>query len=49
MFSILVEPIVHPNTAMRIHPIRNVEVLISEILGASITPKKRRVTNLDKT
>lgn len=45
MFSILVEPIIHPDTAMRIHPIRNVEVLISEILGASITPKKRRVTN----
>ncbi|MEO1374664.1 MAG: YqeG family HAD IIIA-type phosphatase [Cyanobacteria bacterium J06635_10] len=49
MFSILVEPIVHPNTAMRFHPIRNFEVLISEILGASITPKKRRVKNLDKT
>lgn len=49
MFSILVEPIVHPNTAMRYHPIRNFEVFISEILGASITPKKRRATNLDKT
>ncbi len=49
MFSILVEPIVHPDTAMRSHPIRNFEVFISEILGASITPKKRRVTNLNKT
>ncbi|MEM6403874.1 MAG: YqeG family HAD IIIA-type phosphatase [Cyanobacteria bacterium P01_D01_bin.116] len=48
MFSILVEPIVHPGTAMRFHPIRNIEVLISEILGASITPKKRRVTNVDE-
>ncbi len=49
MFSILVEPIVHPNTAIRYHPIRNIEVLISEVLGASITPKKRRITNIDKT
>ena len=49
MFSILVEPIVHPNTVMRSHPIRNLEVFISEFLGASITPKKRRVTNIDKT
>ena len=49
MFSILVEPMIHPNHAMRSHPIRNIEVFISEFLGASITPKKRRVTNLDKT
>ncbi|MEO0685151.1 MAG: YqeG family HAD IIIA-type phosphatase [Cyanobacteria bacterium J06649_11] len=48
MFSVLVEPIVHPNTVMRYHPIRNFEVLISEILGASITPKKDRFTNLDE-
>ncbi|MEB3215269.1 MAG: YqeG family HAD IIIA-type phosphatase [Nostocales cyanobacterium 94392] len=47
MFSVLVEPIIHPDAAMRSHPIRNFEVLISEILGASITPKKRRIKNLD--
>ncbi|NJL80737.1 MAG: YqeG family HAD IIIA-type phosphatase, partial [Richelia sp. SM2_1_7] len=47
MFSVLVEPIIHPDAAMRSHPIRNFEVLISEILGASINPKKRRVKNLD--
>ena len=49
MFSVLVEPIIHPDTVMRFHPIRNIEVVISEILGASITPKKRRVTNVNKT
>jgi HAD superfamily phosphatase (TIGR01668 family) len=41
MFTILVEPIIHPDfTAFRSHPIRNIEVWISEILGASITNKK---------
>ncbi|KHG42253.1 MULTISPECIES: YqeG family HAD IIIA-type phosphatase [Aphanizomenon] len=40
MFTILVEPIIHPDfTALRSHPIRNIEVWISEILGASITSK----------
>ncbi len=40
MFTILVEPITHPDfTAIRSHPIRNIEVWISEILGASITIK----------
>jgi HAD superfamily phosphatase (TIGR01668 family) len=48
MFTILVEPIVHPETALRSHPIRNFEVWVSEILGASITPKKRRFTKIDK-
>ncbi|SRR5579883_2244825 len=48
MFTILVEPIVHPETALRSHPIRNFEVWVSEILGASITPKKRRFTKVDK-
>lgn len=48
MFTILVEPIVHPEVALRSHPIRNFEVWISEILGASIAPKKQRFTNLDK-
>jgi uncharacterized protein len=43
MFTILVEPIVHADEALRSHPIRNFEVWISEILGASITPKKRKI------
>jgi uncharacterized protein len=43
MFTILVEPIVHPDAALRSHPIRNFEVWISEILGASITPKETKI------
>jgi uncharacterized protein len=39
MFTILVEPIIHPNAALRSHPIRNFEVWFSEILGASISHK----------
>ncbi len=43
MFTILVEPIIHADAALRSHPIRNFEVWISEILGASITPKKTKI------
>lgn len=43
MFTILVEPIIHADTALRTHPIRNFEVWVSEILGASITPKQKKV------
>ncbi|MEH2164910.1 MAG: YqeG family HAD IIIA-type phosphatase [Nostoc sp.] len=43
MFTILVEPIVHADAALRSHPVRNFEVWISEILGASITPKKSKI------
>ncbi|MFN6484002.1 MULTISPECIES: YqeG family HAD IIIA-type phosphatase [unclassified Nostoc] len=43
MFTILVEPIVHADAALRSHPVRNFEVWISEILGASITPKKKKI------
>lgn len=39
MFTILVEPIVHPDAALRSHPVRNFEVWFSEILGASINPE----------
>ncbi|MEM7724773.1 MAG: YqeG family HAD IIIA-type phosphatase [Cyanobacteria bacterium P01_A01_bin.45] len=42
MFTILVEPIVHPDTALRSHPIRNFEVWVSELLGASITAKNTK-------
>jgi uncharacterized protein len=48
MFTILVEPIVHADDVLRSHPIRNFEVWISEILGASITPKTQRFTKRDK-
>ncbi|MBD2690712.1 YqeG family HAD IIIA-type phosphatase [Anabaena catenula] len=43
MFTILVEPIVHSDTILRSHPIRNFEVWVSEILGASITPKHTKI------
>ncbi|YAF95876.1 MAG: YqeG family HAD IIIA-type phosphatase [Nodularia sp. CChRGM 3473] len=43
MFTILVEPIVHPDAVLRSHPIRNFEVWFSEILGASITPKQTKI------
>ncbi|AFZ28059.1 HAD phosphatase subfamily IIIA [Cylindrospermum stagnale PCC 7417] len=43
MFTILVEPIIHPDTALRSHPIRNFEVWVSEILGASITSKHKKI------
>jgi HAD superfamily phosphatase (TIGR01668 family) len=49
MFTIFVEPIIHPDAHLRAHPIRNFEVWISEILGASITPQKQRVTKIDKS
>ncbi|BAZ67501.1 MAG: YqeG family HAD IIIA-type phosphatase [Pelatocladus maniniholoensis HA4357-MV3] len=48
MFTILVEPIVHPDIALRSHPIRNFEVWVSEVMGASISPKKRRFTKRHK-
>ncbi len=43
MFTILVEPIIHPDAVLRSHPIRNFEVLVSEILGATITAKHKKV------
>ena len=43
MFTILVEPIVHPQAVLRSHPIRNFEVWVSEILGASITPNQTKI------
>ncbi|MEB3211272.1 MAG: YqeG family HAD IIIA-type phosphatase [Leptolyngbyaceae bacterium] len=36
MFTILVDPIVDPTVAVRRHPIRNIEVLISKALGVSL-------------
>ncbi|WP_026099988.1 YqeG family HAD IIIA-type phosphatase [Fortiea contorta] len=43
MFTILVEPIIHPDAVLRSHPIRNFEVLVSEVLGATITPKHKKI------
>jgi len=43
MFTILVEPMVHEGTVLRGYSIRNLEVWISEILGASIRPKHTKV------
>ncbi|CEJ48176.1 YqeG family HAD IIIA-type phosphatase [Umezakia ovalisporum] len=43
MFTILVDPIVHPDVALGSHPIRNFEVWISEILGATITAKETKI------
>jgi hypothetical protein len=48
MFTILVEPIVDPGEAVRSYPVRNFEVLLSQILGASLTPTKQKLTNSDK-
>ncbi|WP_414551841.1 YqeG family HAD IIIA-type phosphatase [Anabaena sp. CCY 0017] len=43
MFTVLVDPIIHPDAALRSHPIRNFEVWLSEILGATITPKETKI------
>ncbi len=40
MFTILVEPIPHPDTIIRLHPIRHIELLISSALGNTVTPKR---------
>lgn len=36
MFTILVDPIVDPAVAVRRHPIRNLEVLVSKVMGVSL-------------
>lgn len=43
MFTILVEPIVDAGEAVRSHPVRSFEVLVSQLLGASITPKQQKL------
>ena len=49
MFTILVEPIVDPGEAVRSYPIRSFEVLVSQVLGASIAPKQQKLTKVDKS
>lgn len=38
MFTILVDPIVDPTEAVRKHPIRNIEVWASQLLGVTLRP-----------
>ena len=41
MFTILVEPIVAPGEAVRSYPVRSFEILLSQLLGASLTSKNK--------
>jgi len=43
MFTILVEPIVDAGVAVRSHPVRSFEVVVSQFLGASIIPKQQKL------
>ena len=43
MFTILVEPYVDPGEAVRAYPIRSLEVLVSQALGASLVPKQTKI------
>lgn len=49
MFTILVEPIVEPGEVVRSYPVRSFEVLLSQFLGASITPKEQKLTKHDES
>lgn len=49
MFTILVEPIVEPGEVVRSYPIRSFEVLLSQFMGTSLTPKKQKLTKHDKS
>lgn len=49
MFTILVEPIVDAGQAMKSYPVRNVEVWLSQILGASLPAKQENLKNHDKS
>ena len=49
MFTILVEPMVDPNQAVRRYPIRTFEVWLSQTLGASLTAKQDTVNECDKS
>lgn len=43
MFTILVEPIVTADKALGSFPIRSLEVLVSQFMGASITPNQTKI------
>ena len=40
MFTIFVEPIIQPGIKFYAHPIRNLEIWITKILGAPISSRK---------
>lgn len=48
LFTILVEPMVDPLAASRQYPIRNAEVWVSKILGASLDGMKHNFTKAHK-
>lgn len=48
LFTILVEPMVDPLTANRKYPVRNVEVWLSKLLGASFDGMKQNFTKSHK-
>ncbi len=43
MFTILVDPFLNPGEVVRSYPIRNFEVLLSQLMGASIIPKHKSI------
>jgi uncharacterized protein len=49
MFTILVEPMINPAKQVRRHPVRNFEVWLSQVLGASLILTQHNVTKHNKT
>ena len=49
MFTILVEPMVEPNSVYRTFSLRNFEVWLSQKLGVSLNTKKQNLTKTDKS
>lgn len=49
LFTILVEPMVDPLEATRKHPVRNMEVWASKVLGASLDGVKQNFTRTNKS
>jgi HAD superfamily phosphatase (TIGR01668 family) len=48
LFTILVEPMVNPLKANSKYPVRNLEVWLSQLLGASFDGLKQNFTKPDK-
>lgn len=48
LFTVLVEPMVDPLKASRQHPVRNVEVWVSQLLGASFDGVKQSLSGSNK-
>jgi len=49
MFTILVEPMVHPGDVARTAPLRAFEAWVGQVLGASLTPATQNFTNLERS